>query len=303
MPVPETAEGVTHIVRLPTWSMLKPVIDVGQKAEKNADLVLPARIDWAEPLLVALAPGESTRIAWRITNMGHRLSGESEVNEFGLVEPIPGQINGGTFSTFSVRDFERKRSKLVTDGGAARWEVLHSFNEYTRSKIIEASRTLAQEFSEYSGKSIPGVLDDHAIDSLLTHMLLGDDPKENANADGSSLISRMVDKALQPDAFNRVDPARYFSFNIRRSAIGEVRRVINDPHIGSKVRRIHKLSGAKSLDELMAHYNAHYPNEHLGAKRAMNALTAGNQLEVMSAPLMTDDELREFAGRRGKGAR
>ncbi|MFE6966680.1 hypothetical protein ACFVAJ_16350 [Agromyces sp. NPDC057679] len=285
----QAADGETVIVRLPTWAMLKPAIDVGLKAIKNKNLVLPARIEWSDPALQFFSSDEQVCLDWRITNMGHRLSGQVQVTREGQVEQVPGQVGGTIEAAFSRRDLQRRVQKLVEDGAVARWQVVQSFEEYTRTKITEASKQLAQEFSEYHGRSIPAVLDEQRVDELLTHMLFGKGE--------TSIVGRMVEQALGPTAFDKFDPARFFSWNLKRSALGEVRRVIGDPHIGSKVRRIHAKANVTSLEELVELYNAQYPKEHLGAKRAAAALTAGHVPEVFAEGL-PESELREFADRR-----
>ena len=282
--------GVT-IVPLPLWSELTPVIDVGLKAKKSPDLVLPARIEWSVPPLVALAQGETISASWRITNMGHDLSGSVTVSEDGLSDSVPGQLDTETVFAFSPRDLRRKLASIAKAGEDAKWEILQSFEAYTRSKLDEANRILAQELSEYHGQSIPGVLDDVALDSILTQMLFGEGD--------SSIVSRMVDKALAPDAFKSFDPARYFTLNLKSRALGEVRRTVGDPHIGSKIRRLQKQVGATDLDTLLSAFNEQYPKSNLGKKRAAAALTVAASAELMAVPLLTDDELRDYSGRRG----
>lgn len=287
----EGYDARTTVVRLPVWSELPPVIDVGIKAVKHADLVLPARIEWSVPPVVLLTEGQTVDADWRITNMGHQLSGSLTISEFGFSTQVPGQLDVVLLEAYSARDLSRKLANFTKTGATARWEILQSFESYTRSKLDEASRILAQEFSEYHGRSIPGVIDEIAIDSLLTHMLFGEGD--------TSIVSRMVDKALHPDAFKSFDPARYFTLNLKRSALGEVRRSIGDPHIGTKIRRLHKQVGSTNLVDLVTAYNAQYPKEHLGAKRAAAALTAGPEVGVTAVNLVSDEELREYAGRRG----
>jgi len=290
-----TAEVTTSvtIVPLPLWSELKPQIDVGIKAQKNANLVLPARIEWSLPPLLLLRAGESVTAEWRITNMGHNLAGSLTVTEAGLSEPVPGQLDTEILFAFSPRDLKRKLAAIAKTGDTAKWEILQSFEEYTRSKLDEANRILAQELSEYHGQSIPGVLDDIALDSLLTQMLFGEGD--------TSIVSRMVDKALQPDAFKDFDPARYFTLNLKSRALGEVRRTVGDPHIGSKIRRLQKIIGAQNVETLVSAYNEQYPTANLGPKRAAAALTVGAALDVTSVHLVTDEELREYSGRRSAG--
>jgi hypothetical protein len=288
---PNGFEGAVSIVRLPVWAELKPQIDVGQKAKKNVDLVLPARIEWTVPPLVVLAHGESVQAEWSITNMGHHLSGAVTISSAGLSDDVPGQLECRVIDAFSSRDLERKLARLIKEGVDAKWLILQSFENYTRAKLDEANRILAQELSEYHGKPIHGVVDEIAIDSLLTHMLFGEGE--------TSIVSRMVDKALHPDAFKTYDPARYFSLNLKSRALGEVRRIIGDPHIGTKVRRLHKLTGAATLEDLVSAYNEQYPKEHLGAKRASSALTAGPEVQVTAVALVSDEELRAYSGRRG----
>jgi hypothetical protein len=287
----ENFDTTTTIVRLPLWSELRPEINVGVKLVKNEDLVLPARIEWSITPVVLLAPGQTVDASWRITNMGHNLSGSVIVSSSGLSSHIPGQLDTVSLEAFGPRDLRRKLDGLITLGASAKWLILQSFETYTRSKLDEANRILAQELSEHYGQSIPGVLDDIALDELLTHMLFGEGD--------TSIVSRMVDKALQPDAFKTFDPARYFTLNLKSRALGEVRRTVGDPHIGPKIRRLQKQVGATDVDALVSAYNEQYPKENLGKKRAAAALTVGPAIGIFAVALVTDEELRAYSGRRG----
>ena len=287
----------TTVVPLPLWVELPPKIDVGLKSAKNEDLVLPARIEWSLPPVVLLRDGESVSADWRVTNMGHNLSGTVQVTSAGISESVPGELSTSPVHAFSGRDLRRKLDALVKAGQTARWLILEGFETYTRSKLEEASRIVAQELSVHNEQSIPGVLDDIAIDGLLTHMLFGS--ADGSSTQRSSIVSRMVDKALAPDAFRTYDPARYFTLNLKSRALDEVRRTVGDPHIGPKIRRLQQQVQATNIDELVRAYNEQYPKENLGWKRAVAALSVGPAAGVMAVPLVTDEELREYSGRRG----
>lgn len=269
------------LVVLPSWVWRIPIIDVGRKGRSASGELhtMPARIVWDGGPVHVLKPGRPLELGWRITGLGHNETGTSTVllnADNGVqIDPEPNQYMAPIGRPFSSnRAFRAAAGGVVENGNEARWRIVASLETFTRSKLARANSTVAAELGEYHKYAIASVIDDIGLDDLLSQMLYG--------SDGSSVISRMVDRGLKPDTFNRVDPMHYFSANIRARAEEAIRRRIGDPKIGPKVRRIFIKSKAKNIDELLVAYRAAYPKDSLAKKRAIAALTSGSDAMVYS---------------------
>lgn len=279
---------VGHVVTLPSWVWRVPVIDVGRKGRTaTGDLLsMPARLVWdGSPVQVFTNDEKSADLGWRVTGLGHDEKGQSGVHLSGDigVQSAPQSAmeltpDVGAFST--SRGYVKLLTALVENGTAARWEIVNGFESFTRTKLARANSSVAAELGEYHNYAIASVIDEIGLDDLLSQMLYGDG--------GSSVISRMVDRGLKPDTFNKVDPMHYFSANIRARAEEAVRRRIGDPKVGPKVRRIFIKSNAKNINELLEAYRAAYPRDALAKKRAIAALTSGSDAMVHSKFLYED---------------
>lgn len=269
------------LIILPSWVWRIPIIDVGRKGRSATGELhtMPARIVWDGSPVHVLRPRQKLQIGWRITGLGHGELGTSLIHINGgygvQIKPEPNQHMTPVRRPFgSYHAFQKCVGAVVESGNEARWRIIASLELFTKSKLARANSTVAAELGEYHKYAISSVLDDIGLDDLLSQMLYGDG--------GSSVISRLVDRGLKPDTFNRVDPMHYFSASIRARAEEAIRRRIGDPKVGPKVRRIFMKTNAKSIDELLTAYRKVYPKDSLARKRAIAALTSGSDAMVHS---------------------
>jgi hypothetical protein len=265
------------IATMPSWAWLVPIIDVGKKG-KNADgerIAMPSRLVWENGPVVVLTPGVPVELKWHLTCLGHDSRGSVVVL---YMEDIGVQLTADTdivlppeWGEFvSLRGAERLARGIVTQGQTGRWGLVTSLEHFTNNKLNHANSTVAAELGEFANHAIAAVLDDIAIDELLSEMLYGQG--------GSSVITRMVDRSLLPETFQHVDPMHYFAVGLRARAEEAIRRRIGDPKIGPKIRRVLIRSEATTLDELLTAYNKAHPRDSLAKKRAIAALTAGPEI-------------------------
>lgn len=264
---------------LPNWVWLEPLIDVGRKSRgrNGATLLMPVRLVWNESPILILEPGETRVLEWRLSGLGHRATGQATITQSGFADvQITGvqdlTVEAAVYSFNRAKAFTRHVTNLVAAGTDARWGLLSSLESFTLSNLEQANRRVAAELG--SSRQIPmaQVVDQISLDALLSQMLFG--------VAGSSVISRMLDRCLHPDTFDRVDPMRYLSVAIRARSEEAIRGAIGDPKVGPKVRRIFEASGATTIDELLDAYNTAYPKDSLARKRAIAAITANSDLAV-----------------------
>jgi hypothetical protein len=265
------------IATMPSWAWVLPVIDVGKKgrASDGRRIRMPSRLVWSGGPVIVLAPGVPVELEWHLTCLGHDSHGTVSV----LYSEDSGvQTSGSTGSDTpplwgefsSPRLAQRLLRGIVNQGVHGRWNLVSSLETFTKKKLIHANTTVAAELGEFAEHAIAAVLDDIAIEELLSEMLYGHGE--------SSVITRMVDRSLLPETFQRVDPMHYFAVGIRARAEEAIRRRIGDPKIGPKIRRVLVRSKATTLDELLIAYKKAHPNDSLAKKRAIAALTAGPEI-------------------------
>jgi hypothetical protein len=182
----------------------------------------------------------------------------------------------------------RELADLVDEGRSAQWHLLTTLERIATHRF---ARAITDVVKEVAGIRTPpeSALDPITQDALRDRIVLGTDTRE-------SPLQSIIRRSLAPGAFARVDPLRWVNADIRRSLEGEIRRHFGDPHIGPKFRRhVDRLEAAGALagserlplDRILADYNAAYPRDALGQRRAAAALDARDALA--HAPHRVDD--------------
>jgi hypothetical protein len=203
------------------------------------------------------------------------------------VTPPPSGMSPPVVTTFATkRQAQRFLNGYIKQGEGARWELLTGLEIFTKNKLNRANTIVAAELAAHTSHSLPSVLDEIAIEDLLAKMLYGEN--------GSSVITRMVDRAIDPKQFRKVDPMHYFATGVRARAEEAIRQRIGDPKIGPKIRRIVAIHKPESMTELLATYRRIYPRDSLAVKRAIAALTAGP--EISAHQKMFHDQIQNQAG-------
>ena len=265
------------LVMLPAWAWLTPLINVGRKAlgADNRPAALPTRVHWQRGSVFSAGHRGTPVLPWRLIGLGHDQRGKSRLSvRDGVAVLLRPHPPGISVVEMAVYDTPAKRAaalaRLVEAGSDARWAILGDLEPMVRFSLARANRSVAYEIGLYRGERIASVLDDLSLDDLATGLLHG--------TGETSVVSRMIDRALLPERFAKVDPLRYFSVGIHARAEEAVRTRIGDPKVGPKVRRVFARGGAATIDELVAAYRGLYPRDALGSSRALAALTAGPEV-------------------------
>ena len=289
-------EDAGVIAVLPSWVWMLPAIDVGKKGVVNGvKKTMPSRLEYTGGPVLHLTDDEV--IDWELSGLGNAGRGTAAVP----FEPLRSQaivhlsdditVEAIVHTALSVKQRDRVLRNIVRAGETARWDLMTGFEYFTKQRLTAANNIVAAEIAQHKGIPLRGVVDDITLEDLASSMLYGEN--------GTSVIQRMIDTALDNHRFDRVDPMHFFTVGIRARAEEAVRRHIGDPKVGPKVRRVFAKSGASTIDELLTEYKRIYPKDSLAKKRALAALTAGPDIattqrmyrdEITSGPTAEADE-------------
>jgi len=289
------------VIRSSVWIWRDPLLDVGRKASgpDGTRLLLPIRVSWDGEAVRLVGPGRY-ELAWSARGMGYDLSGSETVEAVtGPVPPGPGLVAGGT-GPVTVGVGVRGRigaelSRLAGAGVAARWELIGMFEPLLVRALNRAHTRVAAELRPNGGR----VLSMLEIEALRDRMLLGED-------DDAGHVGRLLERCLAPRAFEAVDPLRYVARDLARTAEEAVRRMVGDPKIGSKIRRVHAELGVDDIPALIAAYTRRYPGDRLGRSRAQEAIRLLSSPPAVEVPLdpseLSASALSAFGRRRRASA-
>ena len=265
--------GGAALVTLPVWRWLPPRINMGRKTVRadGATMLMPVRMTWGtSPLVLVTGPVQAD---WSMLGLGHSGAGHVTLipcegapvltgDEF----PTDGELGVPPLSRTQLR---ARLGELSADGRQARWDALMSLETYVTRAVRTAVVSVSYDIAGVPEGAQPAwVLDETASQGVADRMLLGTQTKKGR-------VDNLIERCLEPGTFIRVDPLRYVVKDLHRCAEAEVRKTIGDPHIGRKIRAVHRTMPSASLQEIIAAYRARHPGDHLSTVRAERALTAG----------------------------
>lgn len=258
----------------PSWTWKFPRIDVGHKGFDTSGkrVLLPIRVTWDKGPIGVLVRDEVTETNFQYSGMGLSAFGVSSVGYITLgvdaedTNEVPEHMDVHVqYKGALVAELEQ----LVETGKQAHWEILNQLVPFVETAVETAHRYVSAEVS-VNGQP---VLDKTARDHIVTTLMYGDE-----NSDGGSMILNLVERCQQPSTFLRVDPWMFMRRAIASAAESAIRRAIQDPHIGRKIRRVSEEIGSTDVDTVLAEYNKRFPKDRLARRRAENALSAGSDV-------------------------
>lgn len=289
-----------RLVILDSWDWRMPAMEIGRKGvdrETGRSLLMPVRLDWGgNDALVQVVPVGSGRAAfrWRAKSMGWSDSGNVEVSTSSVhrMSVTGATLSGGAGS----RAIRRELETLSTAGSDALWQFILGLEQFVASTVWKAHSAVSHEISGLTGK-VQNVLHETGVEQVVNKMMFGtstdvidggDGDGDLKSADGSASVMRMVELCLRPDCFTRVDPMKYMHRHLRRDAEDEVRKLIGDPRIGAKIRRIAAGMRGASLEQIVEQYRVEYPGDRLSLKRAEAALSVRS--DPMAGTVLLDQD-------------
>lgn len=271
-PLPEAAA----LAVLPSWLWAPPAVDVGakSKARGGGTLSLPVRLCWLPSPVQLIGAEEPTALTWTGSGLGTQGTGvlectpipaalaEDEAPVSGGVDvAVPTRLSAPVYSRHELRS---ELNRLVEDGRMARWAIITDLEPYVTAAVASAARSAVNELGE---SDAVGLLDQPSLESLSDELLLGCD-------EGPGPVHRLLEKALVPTTFARVDPQRWFRVALSRDAEQALRRRISDPWVGPRIRAVARDLGTEDVDAVIAAYNRIHPGDRVAVQRVSAALSA-----------------------------
>lgn len=270
----------------PMWCWLEPLIDVGRKARRRDGAVahFPVRVVWLSGT-VLVADGE-IEAPWSLAGMGHTDAGIARLPEATGVPPgLAREI--ALAPRVTRRGLTTELERLVADGTAARWEVLMDLEPFVRREVVRAASALRYELAETRGHQaharLSRVLDEEGVQRVVDRMVLGD-------GGFPGRVGPLVDRCLEAAAFLRVDPLRYVAKDIRRSAQEEVRKAIDDPRAGRRIRLLARTMRGATAEQIAQAYRVLHPYAPVSAALVTVALSTGPDPMADRLPLGHDGD-------------
>ena len=279
---------------LPTWMWTTPATPAGRKTRSRDGgdpLHLPIRVTWSTgPILVGDATASSVwELDWSASGLGVTQSGcvkaETSCDPTGTNPALDGAEHhlspaGPTPVTpaavYTPRDARELLTQLAADAVDARWDLLVEMERRLAIAVGRAHTSLSIEVAEPSG-SRP-LLDSTQIENLVTRLTYGDTDAPD------SPVMRIVDRVVEPALFTRVDPTRWVETKLRQTAHSGIRSLLDDPEIGSRIRRIARTIGSTDPDTVLGAYRAHHPGDLVGISRISRALALTARSSIREHP-------------------
>lgn len=296
------------LIILPTWSWLRPLIDVGRKDKEygtGEGLLMPVRNEWT-PGPVALVGEESRSVSYRTIGMGHKAAGQSRlvrrVGEDDVVAPeeVPSLSSPVFVGAAPRRAVIASLEALVAAGDRARWEIINELEPRVMQTIRKAHSAVSHEVGISSGTVQP-MLDEIGLEEVLASMMYGE--KESlGEKERPGSIFRLIELCLSPKSFINVDPLKYIGKHVRRDAETQIRRKLGDPHIGPKIREIARRCQGADISVVVAEYRKVYPKDRLSLSRAQAALSVSPDAMARSTLLEAETLRVETSAAKGTAA-
>lgn len=288
LPVAPSGHGTFVIVTLPVWAWLPPKINIGRKARRadGRTMLMPVRMTWSTSHVIVLAQGESVECEWSMAGMGHKSEGTTVLTWSGTrltLDAMPGGEAEIRSAEVSAIGAEIALQRMTVAADEARWKATMRLQPNVERAVMRAVTVVSADvLGEDYDRTLRKVLDETAREKVRDVMMLGDEGSTG------SAVSRLIDRCLAPGAFARVDPLMYLMRDLNRAAESHVRKHIDDPYIGRKIRKVHRSMPDASIEEIVAAYRELHPGDDLSVKRALRAMTSGP--DPMSVAHLTDDD-------------
>ena len=194
---------------------------------------------------------------------GHTILGAIPDARLGVREPSTTEV----LTTTALRNQLRR---IVDDGSQARFAFASSLQMYTEQAVEAAARSVFSEIVNITPDDLDAI-NSPAVstadqETIVTELLYGSEGKRD------SVILRMIDRAACTNWAVGMHVSRRMAQGIWGAAETQVRRAINDPHVGRIVRALAREHGIDDPDELLDVFRSRYPTKRMGADRIRRSL-------------------------------
>jgi hypothetical protein len=302
------------LIQLPVFVWDHPLRTSGRKSKSRQDaarLLFPVRVKWAgvDSSILLLESGTTVTLEWsapgckNIASKGtmvvHALKQgvmtNAEAREINFSTHVPPAVSVSSVGRLKVRTALQRYANVGRD---SRWRVLRMFEEnlrwnFTRALASVDADVLSGTQPRNGGTHVRDslseftrVIDVADAESIQTNILYGSD------GDDKSLALTLIQRCLEGNAFDRVDPELYVRRWMFSTAESAIRRHIGDPHIGRTIRQVAREIDSDDPVVVREEFAKRFPKKSLGVSRTEAALSAASRA-TQATPLHVDPSLIE----------
>lgn len=240
------AELLTDIADLPERGMVvtpqmwmwEQTTGVGRKGRSRDGGLLrtPVRVKWATNSLAFITDHQVT-VPWTATlTKDEAWEGACTFTPssagFGGDEVLHRPADTVEQPLLATRQIEALLRSYAEDGIVARWEAMEILQPMVERAVVSANTYLSHDVALISG-TYRSLLDDITMETLRDEIMFG-----IAESAQPSVVAKILDRSLEEERFDKVEPLRHLRLELRRAAQDCVRRTVGDPHIGSRIRAL-----------------------------------------------------------------
>jgi hypothetical protein len=257
---PDDRTALGQVAVWPLFVLREPAINIGRKA-KSGNLH-PIRIDHGGRALVesvtdGLDPSDLSTVGglarpWSATRIQPAIG-------LGVVEDV--RLHAQVLSASRSTKATQVLLDLMERGQAALWELRQQMEVVVAKYIAEANSSLQQELMDlHQVDRTPRPMDEVMADQVQMTLLYGRTDSKGIERAGS--LDRIITKLLvDPQALAKVDLIMLITRTLRRDAWQEVRSLLGDPRVGSRVRKIAIELRTRDVRRVHAAYIERHPSD------------------------------------------
>lgn len=269
------------VVQLPMWLWRVARIDVGRKdrGPGGSRLLLPVRTVWDGPHVLSVVESDQS-IEGTFSGLGHSGTLEVQVSrDPRLLHAVWDEETTLRVPVMSRSRMREELGRIKRDGELAHWQLRERLEPMAADALLRADRVLAAEVSSGTRSRM---VDDLTIQSLTDRMVLGADPefdtqtptgrKAPTKVDRTCVVERLIERCLEPTRVWGVDPLRYISRDLHRSALQTLQDHVGDPRTGRSLRDMVRDLGLSDVGEIVTQYNQRHPERRVSRATVIAAL-------------------------------
>lgn len=280
--IDQVPAGGGMLVTLPMWLWMMPA--AGALGKKSGD-VMPARVTFSGDSSCVLIAEDPADIGYRASGLGREASGTVRIEEsFGLRDDSTAPETATTIPEeivcrrLDADEITQRLREIEASGHEAWWSLLMEMETFVRKAVKRSHGAATRELHESLGVGKTGLLDPEGLEEVVNQVILEDSGR-------TSPAMKVIDRLLEPDRFRKVDPQKYLSTELSRTAGQRLRARIGDPHIGQRIRSLMVQMPEATEDQLLDAYRTKRPEDSLGIGRLREALSVEPDLSMRSVPL------------------
>lgn len=266
----------------PVFAWMDPSVSVGRKnkGKDGTELLMPHRMEWKSDIMVleismSEVHAKYWRPSWRTRTLGSQAKGSTKLIPTWEEHQVVHLNEDDSAPTSAVVpllariDLIARLQQIAEDGRVATWNLITQVIEPMLRDIVQRKHSsVSKEVAGHIGGEERPLLDPIDIEEVVAKMVLGD-----GESPGSK-VHAIVDKLILPESLLKVEPMRRLVGDLNRDAKWAVLSKLEDPRVGSFVRRAWASYGRPGPEETWERIRDEHPGMSISVQMVVRSLTA-----------------------------